>query len=113
MFEYHKIKSREQQITEAKRIREKYPDRIPVIAEVFSSEIPKLDKNKYLVPSDLTIGQFMYVIRKRIKLSPEKGLYMFINKKIFSTNKLIKDIYETEHENYFLFIAIYSENTFG
>ena len=32
---------------------------------------------RYLVPSDLTVGQFVYVIRKRIKLSPEKAIFIF------------------------------------
>lgn len=65
---------------EAERIRQKYPDRIPVICEkVEKSDIPTIDKKKYLVPSDLTVGQFVYVIRKRIKLSPEKAIFIFVN----------------------------------
>eukprot|EP01052_Picozoa_sp_SAG31_P004845 SAG31_NODE_205_length_20397_cov_19.191152_13_plen_99_part_00 len=31
------------------------------------------------MPSDLTVGQFVYVIRKRIKLSPEKAIFIFVN----------------------------------
>jgi Autophagy protein Atg8 ubiquitin like len=30
------------------------------------------------VPADLTVGQFVYVIRKRIKVSPEKAIFMFV-----------------------------------
>ncbi len=30
------------------------------------------------MPSDLTVGQFVYVIRKRIKLSPEKAIFVFV-----------------------------------
>lgn len=49
---------------EAERIRQKYSDRIPVICEkVEKSDIPTIDKKKYLVPADLTVGQFVYVIR--------------------------------------------------
>ena len=65
---------------EAERIRDKYPDRIPVIVEKApGSDISDIDKKKYLVPSDLTVGQFVYVIRKRIKLSPEKAIFVFVN----------------------------------
>ena len=72
--------SLEKRKTEAERIRQKYPDRIPVICEkVEKSDIPTIDKKKYLVPSDLTVGQFVYVIRKRIKLSPEKAIFIFVN----------------------------------
>jgi GABA(A) receptor-associated protein len=33
---------------------------------------------RYLVPADLTVGQFVYVIRKRIKLTPEKAIFVFV-----------------------------------
>ena len=33
---------------------------------------------RYLVPADLTVGQFVYVIRKRIRVSPEKAIFMFV-----------------------------------
>ena len=49
---------------EANKIREKYPDRIPVICERFNNNIKDLDKRKYLVPSDSTMAGFMFVIRK-------------------------------------------------
>jgi GABA(A) receptor-associated protein len=39
---------------------------------------PEIDKKKYLVPTDLTVGQFVYVIRKRIDLNAEKALYVFV-----------------------------------
>ena len=42
----------EQRKTEAERIRQKYPDRIPVICEkADKTDIPTIDKKKYLVPS--------------------------------------------------------------
>ena len=59
----------EERIQESERIKEKYADRIPVIVErTSSSNLPELDKHKFLVPNTLTVGQFLYVIRKRIKL---------------------------------------------
>lgn len=36
-------------------------------------------KCRYLVPADLTVGQFVYVIRKRIKLSAEKAIFIFVD----------------------------------
>jgi hypothetical protein len=70
----------EKRKAEAARIRVKYPDRIPVISEKSeSSSIPDIDKKKYLVPSDLTMCQFVYVIRKRIKLPPDQAIFIFVN----------------------------------
>lgn len=34
---------------------------------------------RFLVPADLTVGQFVYVIRKRIKLSAEKAIFIFVD----------------------------------
>ncbi|OAV88395.1 hypothetical protein PTTG_12346, partial [Puccinia triticina 1-1 BBBD Race 1] len=76
----HTQGTRKKRKAEAERIRQKYPDRIPVICEKADrTDIPTIDKKKYLVPSDLTVGQFVYVIRKRIKLAPEKAIFIFVD----------------------------------
>ena len=77
-FCYLLLSCPEKRRAEAERIRAKYPDRVPVICEKADrSDVPDIDKKKYLVPADLTVGQFQYVIRKRIKLAPEKALFVF------------------------------------
>ncbi|KAF2478631.1 peroxisomal membrane protein-domain-containing protein [Neohortaea acidophila] len=105
----------EKRKAEAERIRSKYSDRIPVICEkVEKSDIATIDKKKYLVPADLTVGQFVYVIRKRIKLSPEKAIFIFVDEVLPPTAALMSSIYE-EHkdEDGFLYITYSGENTFG
>ncbi|KAF2223204.1 autophagy protein Atg8 ubiquitin like-domain-containing protein [Elsinoe ampelina] len=105
----------EKRKAEAERIRQKYTDRIPVICEkVEKSDIATIDKKKYLVPADLTVGQFVYVIRKRIKLSPEKAIFIFVDEVLPPTAALMSSIYE-EHkdEDGFLYITYSGENTFG
>merc|ERR1712228_797786 len=100
---------------EAERIRKKYPDRIPVICEkAEGSDIPDIDKKKYLVPSDLTVGQFVYVIRKRIKLAPEKAIFIFVNNTLPSTAALMSQIYKDhKDDDGFLYVTYSGENTFG
>merc|ERR1712071_450766 len=62
----------EKRRAEGEKIRRKYPDRVPVIVEKSpKARIGDLDKKKYLVPSDLTVGQFYFLIRKRISLRPK------------------------------------------
>lgn len=105
----------EQRKAETDRIREKYPNRIPVICEkVEKSDIAEIDKKKYLVPVDLTVGQFIYVIRKRIKLSPEKAFFIFVNNVLPPTAFLMSQIYD-EHKDKdgYLYISYSGENTFG
>lgn len=106
----------EKRLSESSRIRLKYPDRVPVIIEKdFNSDIIDLDKNKYLVPDELTIGQLVYVIRKRIKLSPEKAIFIFINRKSLApTAALLSNVYE-EHKNEdgFLYVTYSGQDSFG
>merc|ERR1712167_471641 len=108
----HDLEKRKQ---EAGRIRDKYPDRIPVIVEkADKSDIVDIDKKKYLVPADLTVGQFVYVIRKRIKLSPEKAIFIFVNNVLPPTAQLMSKIYEeSKDEDGFLYVTYSGENTFG
>ncbi|KAJ6363945.1 hypothetical protein OIU76_028972 [Salix suchowensis] len=105
----------ERRQAEASRIREKYPDRVPVIVErAERSDIPDIDKKKYLVPADLTVGQFVYVVRKRIKLSPEKAIFVFVKNTLPSTASLMSAIYEeNKDEDGFLYMTYSGENTFG
>jgi len=105
----------EKRKVEAERIRRKYPDRIPVIAEkAEKSDIPDIDKKKYLVPADLTVGQFVYVIRKRIKLQPEKAIFIFVNNTIPPTGALMSQIYkEQKDHDGFLYVTYSGESTFG
>ena len=49
------------------------------------SDISDIDKRKYLVPADLTVGQFIIVIRKRIKLESEKVTYTQYQNPLFYT----------------------------
>ncbi|KAE9173157.1 hypothetical protein PF005_g26390 [Phytophthora fragariae] len=101
--------------SEAQRIRFKYSDRIPVICEKADhSDIPDIEKKKYLVPADLIVGQFVYVIRKRIKLSPEKAIFIFINNVLPPTAVLMSNIYkEQKDSDGFLYITYSGENTFS
>nr|GMC76538.1 autophagy-related protein 8C [Ipomoea batatas] len=111
----------ERRQAEAARIREKYHDRIPVwipfpviVEKAERSDIPDIDKKKYLVPADLTVGQFVYVVRKRIKLSAEKAIFIFVKNILPPTAAMMSAIYE-EHkdEDGFLYMTYSGENTFG
>ena len=66
------------------------------------------------MPGDLSVGQFVYVIRKRIKLPSEKAIFIFINDILPPTAALMSTIYE-EHkdEDGFLYVLYSGENTFG
>lgn len=94
----------------------KYPDKIPIICEKNYNikDIPDIDKNKYLVSANITIGQFIYIIRKRIKINETQTLYFFINNTIPSSNQLLYQIYNMyKDQDGFLYITYTLEDTFG
>ena len=106
----------DKRLSESKRIMAKYPDRIPLI--VFKdpkSQLAQLDKYKYLIPLDLTLGQFIHVIRKKIKLAPEKSIFLFTQKNTLITiSELMNTVYKKyKDEDGFLYLVYFEENTFG
>uniref|UniRef100_A0A0K0FG30 Gamma-aminobutyric acid receptor-associated protein n=1 Tax=Strongyloides venezuelensis TaxID=75913 RepID=A0A0K0FG30_STRVS len=92
----------ERRLAEGKKIRNKYPDRIPVIVEKHpTSRLKDLDKKKYLVPSDLT-------------LRPEESLFFFVNNVIPQTMTTMGQLYRDHfEEDLFLYIAYNDESVYG
>ncbi|AAS53075.1 AER396Wp [Eremothecium gossypii ATCC 10895] len=105
----------EKRKAESERICSQFENRVPVICErAEKSDIPEVDRRKYLVPADLTVGQFVYVIRRRIKLPAEKAIFIFVNDTLPPTAALMFAVYQ-EHKDKdgFLYVKYSGENTFG
>jgi GABA(A) receptor-associated protein len=102
---------------ESKRIMTLFPQKIPIIcerSEFAPNGCPFIDKKKYLIPRDFTVGQFIYVIRNKLELPPEKALYLFICETIPASASYMDLIYEYYKDNDgFLYILYTFENTFG
>lgn len=100
---------------ESDNIIEKYPDRIPIIVQKHSTtELPEIDKCKYLVPKNMSITQFSFIIRKRIKLDSSQAIFITINNKLVGSGKTISELYNDEKdEDGFLYMIYTGENTFG
>jgi GABA(A) receptor-associated protein len=101
---------------EVDRIFKKYPDRIPCfIYKNPKSTLQSVEKNKFLIPNDITIPQLHCVIRKRIKLDPKEGLFILINEETcMNSTRTLEYIYdEYKDQDGFLYICYSSENVFG
>lgn len=55
--------------------------------------IPDIDKRKYMVPADLTFGQFMHFIRSRLRLRSDTALFLFVNNDLVPMHLLMSQIY--------------------
>lgn len=102
-------------ILETTRIREKYPERIPVIVKRSAgSTLNEINKSKYLVPNDMTLSQFIFIIRQRIKLESDKAIFVFINNLLPPLSSTMMSLYDDmKNEDGFLYIYYNGESTFG
>lgn len=117
MTDFKQKYSLEHRSQEATRIIHKYSDRIPVICQRSTNDkhLKDIDKTKYLVPNDLTVGQFAYVIRKRMKINPEQAMFLFLdNKTLPLVSCTMAELYSNyKSEDGFIYIYYMGENTFG
>lgn len=102
---------------EACAIRVLYPTKVPVIVERFNneSELPTLNKKKFLVPQEITMSQFLTIIKKRLEIGPTKALFLLINSRTLAPlSKTLAEIYG-EHRNTdgFLYVTYSSQEAFG
>jgi len=96
-------------------ILKKYPDKIPIIVKKDPRSLaPDIEKSKFLVPKDLSVAQFIYIIRKRIKLEPEKAIFLYFgNNNILPSCITVEEAYYKYKKDDVLYATYTSENTFG
>lgn len=116
MNKFKKQHSVEKRKEESSRILLKYENRIPLIVlKDKNSKLPDIDRYKFLAPHDITLGQFMYVVRKRIKIDDTESLFFFVNDNVLvNTSQTMIAIYDShKDEDGFLYFTYCSENVFG
>ena len=95
---FKKIYSYEDRVKDSTQIRIKYPDRIPVICEQNTSIRKKMSnqviKKKYLTPMDLSVAQFIFLIRKNMQMNPNEAIFLCVGHIILPTNSLFIHLYE-------------------
>ena len=115
--EFKKKFTLEERKQECEKILGKFTDKIPVIVERLpNSDLPLMDRKKFLVPNDIVLGQFIQIIRKRINLTSQSSIFVFVGEqhRLVSVSSPISTIYtENKDDDGFLYVFYTSENTFG
>lgn len=96
-------------------IKEKYPHYIPIIVRTKDDKII-LKKRKFLVGGDITLGQFMSILRKKLdNLKPSEAIFLFVNNTIQPSSTFLTSIYSLhkDKDTDMLFMTVCKENTFG
>lgn len=94
----------------------KYPNRVPVIVQKSEhcKTVPDIDKTKYLVPHEYTLGQFVYTLRKRINLKSNVAMFVFVDNILPATSDTMLHLYnQYKSSDNMLHITYSGENTFG
>uniref|UniRef100_A0A670XWX8 Microtubule associated protein 1 light chain 3 gamma n=1 Tax=Pseudonaja textilis TaxID=8673 RepID=A0A670XWX8_PSETE len=88
-----------------------------VIVERYQKEkyLPLLDKTKFLVPQELTMTQFITIIRSRMALSATQAFYLLINNKsLASMSFTLAEVYrDYKDEDGFVYMTYASQEMFG
>ncbi|XP_054252856.1 microtubule-associated proteins 1A/1B light chain 3C [Indicator indicator] len=104
-------------LEEVAGIRAKFPTKIPVIVERYHREkyLPLLDKTKFLVPEELTMTQFITIIRSRMALTATQAFYLLVNNKsIASMSLTMAEVYrDYKDEDGFVYMTYASQEMFG
>jgi GABA(A) receptor-associated protein len=95
----------------SRQLREKYPNHLPVIV---LTDILKIEKKKYLVSKQSTLGNFMYLLKSKININKNEGMIFIIEKKMPVLSDTIEEIYKLNScSDEYLYITVLIENTFG
>jgi GABA(A) receptor-associated protein len=96
------------------RVKSKLDRFIPIIVEQGSGASPPIDKEKFLVPTEVTVAQLSFVIRKRLKMLPSEALFLMVNKQLCTGTSTMGCVYDRHHDpDGFLYVVYTNENTFG
>lgn len=97
------------------KVMETHPTKIPVILErAPTAELPDFDRNKYLLPREYTVANFLDVIRKRTNLSKEQALFVYIDGTVPASNAMFGTIYDQHKDSDgFLYVVYTGESSFG
>jgi len=102
---------------EVYNIKSKFPDKIPVIVERYLKEknLPRLNKTKFLVPTELALRQFQLILRARMSLDKRHTMYLLVDgRSILAHTLTMAEVHSEYHdEDGFLYLTYASQEVFG
>ncbi|KAF8764858.1 Gamma-aminobutyric acid receptor-associated like protein [Argiope bruennichi] len=115
-WKYKKRKSLESRKVESKEIFQLYPNSIPVVLEKApNGRVPTAQKEKYLVPRNLTVADFLLMVRKNVLLHDDSSLYLMAGRgKVLSPSWTMGEVFDKEKdEDGFLYLIYNSYYNFA
>lgn len=72
--------TQEQRAREFTRVTTRHPEHVPTILERGDPAAPRLDREKFLLPPNLTVAQLVYVVRRRLRMGSDEALFLVCGK---------------------------------
>lgn len=98
-------------------VMKKHPGRVPVYVKRASNtgtNLPEINRHKFLIPQDFTLHALQHTIRVYLKLKPEQAIFLFINNTIPIYTESLLQLYEKYRSaDGLLYVTYSTENTFG
>jgi GABA(A) receptor-associated protein len=115
-FQFQKDYPLEKRKAEGEQLRSKYsPRHVPVIIQRAPNVdlLANIDKNKYMLPSNLTVCEMGFYIRTKIRRHPVDDLFLIVNNRILPMDpqRTLETVFEHNHDDdLFLYIAYSDES---
>jgi GABA(A) receptor-associated protein len=96
-------------------LNEKFHDRVPTVLNDNTGDFLKSEKGRFLLDKDITLGQFMAMLRKKNKIEPHEAIYVYCDNLLPKSNTSMIDLwvdYRDVDDN-ILYLTCSKENTFG
>jgi GABA(A) receptor-associated protein len=114
MLPFRQRLTEDQRRHEFSRVSDKLHRFVPIIMERGSVNAPHIEKEKYLVPVDLTMAQLSFVVRKRLHMRASDALFLMVNKTLCTSSATSGSMYDAHRDtDGFLYVTYTMENTFG
>ncbi|OMJ80015.1 hypothetical protein SteCoe_19838 [Stentor coeruleus] len=90
------------------------PGKIPVVMLKGKNSKLELEKHLYLVSNQLTLAEFLYSIRKSIRIDKSEGFYLFVSDRLPPLNLHMLQLYQRSSEDDgFLYITYTTQEDKG
>ena len=116
-FQYKRNNSLERRKSQCNKILQNHPDKIPVILEKDKNcTLNKPIKTKYILSKEVTMAEFIKIIREKLELKPERALFFLVNgKNSVTMTEDLGNIYSKfkDQEDGFLYMTYSEEIVYG
>ncbi|GIY64590.1 autophagy-related protein 8c [Caerostris darwini] len=113
-WKYKKRKSFESRKQESLDIYHLYPKSVPIILErAPNGKTPTAQKEKYLVPRNLSVTNFILMVKKNMILNHDASIYLLSKGKVLPPSWTMGEVFnEEKDEDGFLYLTYNSYLTF-